>query len=750
MLTNLAPSVVQSSAPPLLDLPSKEIGLTPENSVIVNPDSGATHVEQSDGSVTIYFGPDKSDDQDSEFDDNLAEKIGESELNIMAEDILRGIAEDERSRKDWEDTYTRGIELLGLKLEDPTSSVSASGNVSKVYHPLLIEAVVLYQAKAGAELLPSSGPVKVRDDSSEGEDPERIEMAEAFEKDFNHYLTVTRQEYYPDMRRLFFAQGFCGNGFKKIYRCPIRKAPVSDYVAAKDLIVSNDAVSLSNTSRVTHRTSMRHSVMRRMQLSGHYLDIKLSQPTSQPNQVDKKIGLTEGIDKQIQLPAYYPYTVYETYTEYDIPGFKHKDDDKNETGLPLPYRVSIDKDSRKILEVRRNWKKGDLDYMPRQRFVKYGYIPGLGFYDYGLVHLLGQTARALTAIERQLIDAGQFSNFPGVLISDAGGRQETTQLNVPPGGCTVIKTGGQPIGQVVMALPYKEPSGVLVNIAKAIEDNGRRLGGTNEVQVGEGRADVPVGTTIALIEQSTKVEGAVHKQNHESQQQEFLLLKELFEEDPEALTKFNKKPAYKWKTTQEIMDQELVPASDPNTPSHIHRVMKATGLAQLVQQDPEGYNKRAVRTILLTTLGYSPSALLAPPTAQSGPQADPVKMGKLQVDQQKIQEKKQSTMINTQLKAHLNQSEMEDRQRERQSRENIQHMKTIGTVIQQQGQQKADIIKTTHGLQSEHFGRQQDQIHDLVTQNRDHRHEAQENERERAHQKEVAESKDNMVSSSES
>lgn len=754
MLTNLAPSVVSSSAPAPLDLPPREVGFTPQNTIAINPSTGVTHIEQPDGSVTISFGPSSAEDKDSEFDDNLADDnyIDESTLNLMSEELLRGIEEDERSRKDWEDTFNRGIELLGLKLEDPTSEVSASGNVSKVHHPLLIEAVVLYQAKASAELLPSAGPVKVRDDITDGTDAERTKMAEAFEKDFNHYLTVTRKEYYPDTRRMLFAQGFCGNGFKKVYRCPLRKAPVSDYVAAKDLIISNEAVSLSNAARVTHRTTMRHSVMRRMQLSGHYRDIKLSQPTTQATEVDKKIAAVEGIDKQITLPADYPYTIYEVYTEYDIPGFKHKDDDGDETGLPLPYRITIDKDSRKILEVRRNWKEDDEDKLARQVFVKYGYIPGLGFYDYGLVHLLGQTARALTAIERQLIDAGQFSNFPGVLISDVGGRQETTQLRVPPGGATQIKTGGMPIGQVVMALPYKEPSGVLVNIAKAIEDNGRRLGGTNEVQVGEGRADVPVGTTIALIEQSTKVEGAVHKQNHESQQQEFLLMKELFEADPKALAKFNKKPAHKWETAQEISDQDLVPASDPNTPSHIHRVMKATGLAQLVQQDPSGYNVRAVRTILLTTLGYSPAALLAPIGSQpaGGPQPDPAKMAKVQVEQAKVEEKKQSTMLSTQLKLHENQTEMADRQAERESREKVQGMKTAGEVAQQQGQAKTELIKANHGFQADHMGKQQDHANELMKTNLEHHHDLEEQAREHEHQKDVAESKDNMVSSTES
>lgn len=753
MIATLTPNTIpMGHAPVASDLPPIDIGFTPKNTIVVNPDTGAIHSEQMDGSVTISFGDEKIETEDTEFNDNLAKTISDSTLNLMAEEIMRGIDEDERSRKDWEDTYNRGIDLLGIKLEDPTSDVSVSGNISKVHHPLLIEAVVLYQAKASAELLPSSGPVKARDDSPTT-DPERVALSAAMEKDFNHYLTVTRKEYYPDTRRMLFAQGFCGNGFKKVYRCPLRKAPVSDYVAAKDLIVSNDAVSLSNASRITHRAPMRQSTMKRLQLNGHFRKCDLSQPNSNVSSIDRKIGEVEGIDKQISLPSDHLYTIYECYTEYDIPGFRHKDENDEETGLPLPYRITLDKDSRKILEVRRNWKEGDEDYTAIQRFVKYGYIPGLGFYDYGLVHLLGQTARALTAIERQLIDAGQFSNFPGLLLSDVGGRQETTQIRVSPGGAHVIKTGGLPIGQVVMSLPYKEPSGVLVNIAKAVEDNGRRLGGTAEVQVGEGRADVPVGTTIAMIEQSTKVEAAVHKQNHESQFQEFLLLKELFEEDPEALWKFARTPARKWQISQEISDAELIPCSDPNTPSHIHRVMKATALSQVAATAPALYNQRAVHSVLLTVLGYTPSSLLNPEGAGQGaqmPPQDPAKMAKVQVEAGKLEEKKKSTMINAVLKAQQLTEEMKDREAERESREKVQKMKTVGAIAQQELQAKNTEQQQMRKARADLIEKAMDHGKDVTKLSMDHKKDMVMQARDHAHEKGVAESNNNMLSSDKS
>lgn len=738
MLSN--PSVVPELPPPAFEGPPIDVGIPQENTILVNPESGAVHVAQDDGSVVISFGkPSNAGDDGDDFDANLADnnRISTSELNRMAEEILLGIDDDIQSRSGWESTFNRGIDLLGLTLDEASSAVS-NGTVSKVFHPLLIEAVVRYQATASGELLPAAGPVKARDDEP-STDLERIKKAEDMERDFNHYLTVVRKEYYPDSRRMLFGQGFCGNGFKKVYRCPLRKAPVSDYVPAKDLIVSNDIMSLENATRITHRTIMRQSVMRRLQLNGHFSDIDLSIPNSTPTETDLKIGRVEGLDKTNRIPADHPYTLYECYCEYDLEGFKHEDEDKEETGLPLPYRITIDKDSRKILEIRRNWHEGDDDYIARQRFVKYGYVPGLGFYDYGLVHLLGQTARALTAIERQLIDAGQFSNFPGVLLSDVGGRQTTTQIRIPPGGSHVIKTGGLPIGQVVMPLPYKEPSSVLVNIAAAIETNGRRLGSTAEVQVGDGRADVPVGTTLALIEQATKVEVSVHKQNCESQMQELLLLKELFAEDPEALWKFAKSPARKWEMAEEFSDVELVPASDPNTPSHIHRVMKATGLSQLASMPGTTLNRRAVDSALLTVLGYAPAQFQNQPTANTAPPADPEKMAKVAIEGQKVEERKQATLVNAQLTMAQKKMDIENNAAERQSKENVQQLKTIGMVLQQKGQQQTEITKQQSQLAAEHQQQHHDTAHSLVEQHLQHRHE-----------KEIAKSKDNVVSSDKS
>lgn len=590
------------------------------------------------------------------FYENLAEEINTYELSGIAGDLLEGINADIASRQDWETSAVRAVDLLGLRMDDATGEINNMGSISKVYHPLLLEAVVRYQANARGELLPANGPVKVRDDEPVAPMPvmggamvpgipqpgigpqpanpmmghnggpglDRDVTAEAFEKDFNHYLTVVAKEYYPDFDRMLFSMALIGCAFRKLYHCPLRRRPVSEFIPAYDLIVSNDATDLYGAGRITHRIKMRHATLRRMQVSGVYRDIDLGQANEQISAIDQKIKMVEGLNPQPQLPRDHRHTIYECYVDLDL-----QDLDDND-GIPLPYRVTIDKDSREVLEIRRNWKEDDEDFQPLRRIVKYGMIPGLGFYDYGYIQLLGNTTRALTAIERQLLDAGQFANFPGFLMSKMGMRQNTNQIRVQPGGGHEIDTGGLPISAVAMPLPYKEPSVVLMQLGQAIAQDGMRLAGSAELPVGEGTADIPVGTMIALVEQSTKVLDAVHKRNHSSQQEEFEIMRDLFKEDPTALWRFAKNPARKWQQAEEFGDIELVPASDPNTPSHIHRIMQAQALLQLSGQAPQLYNLRTVHEKALRVLGIeNPDELMNPPPpppgtpGASGPPPDP-------------------------------------------------------------------------------------------------------------------------------
>lgn len=696
------PSTVPESTPdPLLPHEPMNVSIPVDDdadsqTIIVDPDTGAVVTHNADGSATVDLDPDKKVNKPTDFDANLAEHMNDVDLNVVGADIILGIENDLQSRSEWESIYNKAIDLLGLKLEEASAELTSYGTLSKVYHPLLLEAVVRSQANARAELLPAVGPVKVTDYQPQG-DQSRVLLAEALEKDMNFYLTSVAKEYYPDTDKMFFSAFLSGDGFKKVYRCPIRRRPASDSVPPQDLIVSNDAVDLTSAIRVTHRIYMNQSTMKRMQISGQYRKgVELGQPIDIQDVNELRIKSIEGVASGTKLPSDYRYTVYECYVELDLPGFEHEEDGA-QTGLPLPYRVTMDRDSRQVLEIRRNWKDGDPDYKPRRRFVKYPIVPGLGFYDYGYMHLLGNTTRALTAIERQLLDAGQFGNFPGLLISKHGQRQTTNQIRVPPGGAHEIDTGGMPLSDVVMPLPYRGANATLADIAEKIAEDGRRLGGTTEIQAGEGRADVPVGTTIAMIEQATKVVSVIHKRLHSAQQDEFELLKELFAEDPSALWKFSKNPARKWQTAEEFEDLQLVPAADPNIPSHIHRVMQATALVQLSQAAPQLYNMHNVHQRALETLGIEDVASLLNPPQQNAPPPDPkvvMKQQELEMKQMEQQREAQTVVLETQARQQDSQAQLADNDKERENRLQLEQMK----IQQQEIKERSATNAASNGL----------------------------------------------------
>jgi hypothetical protein len=699
----------------------------------MDDDSGITH--NDDGSITVDDPPQKEKAEKSDdFDANLAVEIAaedESILNTLASELLEAIESDLSSRKEWEETFSKGIDLLGLKIESPSSDVSGGGgNISKVKDPLLLEAVLRYQSNFNAEMLPADGPVKVRDDKTQplraggaggdmvtppasppqmghnggppmngapvmgvapggpmgGTAPPppppgaltgavmRSDLAEALQKDFNHYLTVIDKPYYADTDRMSFSQALGGLAFKKIYVDPLEDRPVSRFVQANHIIVNNGASSLHDAKRVTHETpNMSRITMKRMMLKGIYRDIDLSQPTSEPGSIDAKIKETEGRQNRNERPEDRDHVVLECYCYLDLKGYEHEDEDGEQTGLPLPYRVTIEKDSREILEIRRDWKEGDEDHKRRRHFVKYPLFPGLGFYDYGYVHILGNSTRVLSAIESLMVDGGMFSNFPGGLIDKMAARQEKNQMRPGPGGFLPIDTGGRPIQQVVMGMPYKDISPALMQLAQALETNARKLGSIAELPLGEGRADVPVGTVIALIEQSTKLLSAVHKRNHSAQQEEFEILKELFMEDPEALTRLAENPAHKWETEAEFKDINLVPASDPNISSHILRVMRAQAVVQMAQQAPPGlFNPKEVATRALRVLGEEDIEALFLPPPPPGAQPPSPHMVDAQSKMMALKQKAASDQQTNAAKLQMQQLEMQDHAADRASKEQIE------------------------------------------------------------------------------
>lgn len=450
---------------------------------------------------------------------------------------------------------------------------------------------------------------------------DRNALAEALEEDMNHYLTAVAKEYVPDYYRMLFAQGLMGTAFKKVFHCPVRGRPVSDFISLVDLIVSNDATDINTAGRVTHRTKISQSLMKRMQLLGVYRDVPLTTPSENVSDLEQKVKDTEGVEagNTTMLDNDADHELYEVYVDYNLPGYKHKDD------LPLPYKITIEVENRKIIEIRRDWKEGDATYTRRRTFVKYELIPGLGFYGYGYMHILGNTQKALTAVERELLDAGMFACFPGFLVAKTGTRQTTTDIRVMPGQGAEIDTNGLPIKDSVMELPYKEPSSVLLALAQGLAGDARALAGFLEIPVGEGMANIPVGTIMAMIEQATKVMGAIHKRNHTAHQDELEMLRDLFIEDPESLWKFARSPKRRWQLAAEFADMYLVPASDPNIPSHIHRIMMGMALAQRAKEKPGLYDEREVEERLLRIMGFDDfENLLKKPQADGkGPPPDP-------------------------------------------------------------------------------------------------------------------------------
>jgi len=594
-------------------------------------DGAILKIEHGDGSITVSLDgrpiEESKKDRRHGWFDNLVDDIDELELNRISSELLRGVEDDLKSRQEWIEDRAQGIKLLGLKIEIPGLQGASDGapveGMSKVRHPLLLEAVLRFQANARSELLPTDGPVKIRDDDNNG-NLQEDQLANALERDLNHFLTSVASEYYPDTDRMLLMLGFGGTAFKKGYFCPLRNRPVIESVDADDLIVNNAATDLRNATRITHRSFMKPSTVKRLQILGVYRDIDLHDAHAPKlDAVQREKNAQQGIMQEGMRPEDRDREIYEIYCELDIRGFEHRWKGKP-SGLEIPYRVTIDVSSKEILSIVRNYDEDDKE-LPEARvnFIKYTFVPGMGFYDIGLLHILGNTTNAITAAWRELLDAGMYANFPGFLVADTGARQNTNIFRVPPGGGALVKTGGMPLKDAISPLPYKEPSTALMSLVQDMAMTGMRIGGTSEQQVGEGRADAPVGTTLAMIDQATKVMNAVHKRMHAAQAEEFQMLVRLFKEHPESFWQKNRRPTREWDEQtflQALDDCDLVPQADPNTASHGQRVMKIMGLKQLQQANPSMYDPIAIDTAAMQAMGWSnPNQFLAPPQAQASP-----------------------------------------------------------------------------------------------------------------------------------
>jgi len=583
--------------------------------------TGTWEEDQDDGSVLIYrSNPTPARERATdEHDANLAEDMDDDTLSAIALDLLEAIEEDDNSRRDWLATRAKAIDLLALKIEAPRSSAATGGVVegmSVVRHPLLLEATLRFQANACGEFLPADGPVKIANKGTRT--PSTEEGAVALETAANVFITDACPEYYPDTRKAFAQVGYSGAAIKKGYHCPIRRRPVIEAVDAKDFIVANSSTDIDNAPRVTHVIKMSQATVRRMQIAGAYRDIDLSVPDEEVTELDRKVASTQGVSKNSNRPEDIDPTILECHCDYDLPGFEHKLHGKP-SGLPIPYKIVIDKTSRQILEIRRNWHKGDESLRKRRTFVLYPFVPIFGFWPYGLLHFLGSTTTAMTAAWRIILDNGMFNNFAAFLYAKGATNNETPNFTAGPGQGIPIDCPTGRLSDAVSPLPYKQTDPAFMTFVDGMAQTGQRLGGTAETQVGEGNQQAPVGTTLAMIEQAQKIMSGVHKGIHPAVGTELKMLRELLREDPDALWRHRedgKRPDNADLIIQALNDYDFIPVSDPNTPTHMHRIMKTAGLGQRADLHPERYDPVTVETEILRALGWdNPEQFFAKPPA---------------------------------------------------------------------------------------------------------------------------------------
>jgi hypothetical protein len=555
------------------------------------------------------------------FDSNLVDFLDKSDLGKLASDVLESIDSDKESRSEWEKTYVDGLKYLGMKF-DETRSQPFQGS-SGVIHPILAESVTQFQAQAYKELLPAQGPVKTE---IVGARTPEIEMQSQRVANFmNFYIMNVMQEYDPELDMLLFYLPIAGSAFKKVYYDQSMSRAVSKFIAPEDLIVPYEASDILSAERVTHVIRMSKNEIRKQQLSGFYADIELKGDSYRVNRSD----IEEEIDEiEGQSPSYSENrdrTVYEVHTILDLPGYEDVDAEGEETGLKLPYIVTIDEESQQVLSIRRNYTEQDVTKQKINYFVQYKFLPGLGFYGLGLSHMIGGLAKASTSILRQLIDAGTIANLPSGFKA-RGMRIRDEDEPLQPGEFRDIDTTGGSLKENLIPLPVKEPSNVLMQLLGMLIDSGKRFASIADTNVGDVNQAMPVGTTVALLERGTKVMSAIHKRLHYAQRIEFQLLAKVFSEYLPPMYPYQALGgAQEVKQTDFDGRVDVIPVSDPNIFSQSQRITMAQELMQLVQSNPEIHGPKGIYEAyrrMYSALGIdNVDSLLQPPPPPPPPPA---------------------------------------------------------------------------------------------------------------------------------
>ncbi len=603
MATNIDKALFQAPQ----GLESEAEGAEPIEIEIIDPEE--VNIRAGDLEISIEPGEPSIDD----FNANLAEYLPEGFISTMASELASDIDNDRNSRKDWEKAYVTGLKLLGLQIEERTEPWDGA---SGVFHPMITEAVVRFQSETITETFPAQGPVKTKIIGKET--AEKKDSAIRVADDMNYKLTEEMKEYRPEHERLLLSLALAGNSFKKVYYDPSLGRQTAVYIPAEDIVVPYGAANIESAERVTHRMRKTKNEVKKLQYAGFYKDVDLGDPIRVMDEVEKQKaedqGFSASMDERFQL--------LEMHVSLDLKDYPDVDDDNSETGIALPYVVTIEKGTGTILAIRRNWREDDKLKQKRQHFVHYGYIPGFGFYYFGLIHLIGGHSKAATSLLRQLIDAGTLSNLPGGLKS-RGLRIKGDDTPIAPGEWRDVDVPSGAIKDNILPLPYKEPSQTLATLMDRVVEEGRRFAAVSDLKVSDMSSQAPVGTTLAILERVLKVMSAVQARIHYTMKQEFKLLAAIIRDytpdeysyEPEVGGRKAKKSDYD--------NVDILPVSDPNAATMSQKVVQYQAVLQLSQSAPQIYDLPYLHRQMIETLGIRNANKIVPSPDDQKP-VDPV------------------------------------------------------------------------------------------------------------------------------
>jgi hypothetical protein len=563
------------------------------------------------GDVEIELEPGQETDED--FNANLAELMGDEELALIATELIGDFDEDVAARKDWIQTYVDGLELLGMKLEERSEPWEGACGV---YHPLLSEALVKFQSETMMSTFPAAGPVKTQIIGKET--PKKKDAAKRVQQDMNYQLIDVMKEYRPEHERMLWGLGLSGNAFKKIYFDPNLDRQASIFVPSEDMVVPYGASDLESAERVTHVMRKTENELRKLQVAGFYRDVDLGEPNNTLDEVEKKIAEKLGF----KATSDSRYKLLEMHVNLDLAGFEHQDKDGMDTGIALPYVVTLEKGSSEILSIRRNWQPDDETYAKRQHFVHYGYVPGFGFYCFGLIHLIGAFAKSGTSIIRQLVDAGTLANLPGGFKA-RGLRVKGDDTPIAPGEFRDVDVPSGSIKDNLMPLPYKEPSNTLFQLFNTIVQEGRRFANTADLQISDMSSQAPVGTTLAILERTLKTMSAVQARVHYSMKQELGLLKEIIAAYTPDEYSYEPVEGHRYAKRSDYDDVDVIPVSDPNASTMAQKIVQYQAVFQLAQQAPNLFNMPLLYRQMLDVIGIKEAEKLVPMDEDQKP-TDPI------------------------------------------------------------------------------------------------------------------------------